>query len=75
VITKVENCLADGNLLEAAATLEKGLYGTKGEELVIVWVRQACNRIVAEQAVTMVQARAIAVVSGAWHLHNLSRKG
>jgi hypothetical protein len=25
VITKVENCLADGNLLEAAATLEKGL--------------------------------------------------
>lgn len=63
VITKVENCLADGNLLEAAATLEKGLEGTKGEELVTVWVRHACIRIVAEQAVTMVQGPAIAVVS------------
>ncbi|CAK9237290.1 unnamed protein product [Sphagnum troendelagicum] len=63
VITKVEKCLENGKLLEAAATLEKGLEGTKGEEIVAEWVRQARNRVVAEQALTMVQAHAIAVAS------------
>ncbi len=63
VITKVERCLENGKLLEAAATLEKGLEGTKGEEIVAEWVRQARNRVVAEQALTMVQAHAIAVAS------------
>ncbi|CAK9883084.1 unnamed protein product [Sphagnum jensenii] len=63
VITKVEKCLENGKLLEAAATLERGLEGTKGEEIVAEWVRQARNRVVAEQALTMVQAHAIAVAS------------
>ncbi|KAJ4917479.1 Mitochondrial inner membrane protein Mitofilin protein [Raphanus sativus] len=41
VITKVDNCLAEGKLAEAAAALEEGVKGSKAEEIVNEWVRRA----------------------------------
>ncbi|KAL0745110.1 hypothetical protein Bca101_100962 [Brassica carinata] len=58
VITKVDNCLAEGKLAEAAAALEEGVKGSKAEEIVNEWVRCARNRAISEQAVTLLQSYA-----------------
>ncbi|KAG2242864.1 hypothetical protein Bca4012_022410 [Brassica carinata] len=55
---KVDNCLAEGKLAEAAAALEEGVKGSKAEEIVNEWVRCARNRAISEQAVTLLQSYA-----------------
>ncbi|XP_064965318.1 MICOS complex subunit MIC60, mitochondrial-like isoform X1 [Musa acuminata AAA Group] len=61
VISKVENLLVDGNFVEAAEVLEGGVRGSEAEEVVIEWVRQARNRAVAEQALTLLQSYAMSI--------------
>ncbi|CAD5171384.1 unnamed protein product [Musa acuminata subsp. malaccensis] len=61
VISKVENLLVDGNFVEAADVLEGGVRGSEAEEVVIEWVRQARNRAVAEQALTLLQSYAMSI--------------
>ncbi|XP_076914468.1 MICOS complex subunit MIC60, mitochondrial-like [Bidens hawaiensis] len=58
VINRVEKLLADGKLLEAAETLENGLKGSQAAEVVGDWVRQARNRAITEQALTLLQSYA-----------------
>lgn len=61
VITKVDNYLAEGKIAEAAAALEEGVKGSKGEEIVSDWVRRARNRAITEQALTLLQSYATCV--------------
>ncbi|XP_076883394.1 MICOS complex subunit MIC60, mitochondrial-like [Bidens hawaiensis] len=61
VINRVEKMLADGKLLEAAETLENGLKGSQAAEVVGDWVRQARNRAITEQALTLLQSYATSV--------------
>ncbi|KAK1423710.1 hypothetical protein QVD17_19018 [Tagetes erecta] len=61
VINRVERLLADGKLLEAADTLENGLKGSQAAEVVGDWVRQARNRAITEQALTLLQSYATSV--------------
>ncbi|XP_009401080.2 MICOS complex subunit MIC60, mitochondrial isoform X1 [Musa acuminata AAA Group] len=61
VISKVESLLVDGNFVEAADVLEGGVRGSEAEEVVIEWVRQARNRAVAEQALTLLQSYAMSI--------------
>ncbi|RRT53754.1 hypothetical protein B296_00049637 [Ensete ventricosum] len=61
VISKVENLLVDGNFVEAADVLEGGVRGSEAEEVVIEWVRQARNRALAEQALTLLQSYAMSI--------------
>ncbi|KAF5798131.1 putative mitochondrial inner membrane protein Mitofilin [Helianthus annuus] len=61
VINRVESLLADGKLLEAAETLENGLKGSQAAEVVGDWVRQARNRAITEQALTLLQSYATSV--------------
>ncbi|WOK92152.1 MICOS complex subunit MIC60 isoform X1 [Canna indica] len=61
IISKVENFLMDGNFAEAADVLEGGVRGSKAEEVVIEWVRQARNRAIAEQALTLLQSYAMSI--------------
>ncbi|XP_076916366.1 MICOS complex subunit MIC60, mitochondrial-like [Bidens hawaiensis] len=61
VINRVEKLLADGKLLEAAETLENGLKGSQAAEVVGDWVRQARNRAITEQALTLLQSFATSV--------------
>ncbi|URE03649.1 Mitochondrial inner membrane protein [Musa troglodytarum] len=61
VISKVENLLVDGNFVEAADVLEGGVRGSEAEEVVTEWVRQARNRAVAEQALSLLQSYAMSI--------------
>lgn len=58
LINRVESFLAEGKLLEAANTLEDGLKGSLAAEVVADWVRQARNRAITEQALTLLQSYA-----------------
>lgn len=64
LISTVERALVNGQLSEAANILEHGVKGTRAEPFVAEWARQARTRVIAEQALTMVQAHAIATASG-----------
>ncbi|CAH8344434.1 unnamed protein product [Eruca vesicaria subsp. sativa] len=55
VIRKVDNCLAEGKLAEAATALEEGVKGSKAEEIVNDWVKRAP---ITEQAETLLQSYA-----------------
>ncbi|XP_048128196.1 MICOS complex subunit MIC60 isoform X2 [Rhodamnia argentea] len=61
IISRVESYLAEGKLAEAANALEEGLQGSQAAEIVQVWVRQARNRAIAEQALTLLQSFATSV--------------
>ncbi|KAI3981087.1 hypothetical protein MKX01_032227 [Papaver californicum] len=61
VISRVERLLAEGKLAEAAESLEKGVRGSKAEEIVGDWVVQARNRAIAEQALSVLQSYATAI--------------
>lgn len=61
VIMKVECCLADGKLVEAADALEEGVRGTQAAEIVGDWLRQVRNRAITEQALTLLQSYATAI--------------
>ncbi|KAI3909010.1 hypothetical protein MKW92_000084 [Papaver armeniacum] len=61
VISRVERLLAEGKLAEAAESLEKGVSGSKAEEIVGDWVIQARNRAIAEQALSVLQSYATAI--------------
>ncbi|KAI3441116.1 uncharacterized protein J3R85_002792 [Psidium guajava] len=61
IISRVESYLAEGKLAEAADALEEGLQGSQATEIVQVWVRQARNRAIAEQALTLLQSFATSV--------------
>ncbi|KAA8530904.1 hypothetical protein F0562_005637 [Nyssa sinensis] len=56
LINRVENLLAEGKLSEAADTLEDGVKGSQAAEIVGNWVRQARNRAITEQALTLLQS-------------------
>ncbi len=61
LITKVERCLEQNKLLEAADLLEARLKGTEAEHVAAEWVHKARNCAVTEQALLMVQSHAIAL--------------
>lgn len=61
VINRVESLLAKGKLSEAADTLEDGLKGSQAAEIVTEWVKQARNRAITEQALTLLQSYATTV--------------
>ncbi|KAF7834250.1 MICOS complex subunit MIC60 isoform X2 [Senna tora] len=61
VINKVENYLAEGKLAEAADVLEESVRGTEAAEIVADWVRQARNRAISEQALTLIQSYASSI--------------
>lgn len=61
LINRVENLLANGKLMEAAETLEDGLKGSQAAQVVGDWVRQARNRAITEQALTLLQSYATSV--------------
>ncbi|KAH7652708.1 Mitochondrial inner membrane protein Mitofilin protein [Dioscorea alata] len=61
LICRVEKYLLDGNLAEAADTLEVGVRGSEAEGAVIEWVRQARNRAIAEQALAVLQSYASSI--------------
>ncbi|XP_026429531.1 MICOS complex subunit mic60-like [Papaver somniferum] len=61
VISRVERLLAEGKLAEAAESLEKGVSGSKAEEIVGDWVIQARNRAIAEQALSVLKSYATAI--------------
>lgn len=61
VINKVESYLAEGKLAEAADVLEENVRGTQAAEIVADWVRQARNRAISEQALTLLQSYASSI--------------
>lgn len=61
LINRVESFLAEGKLLEAANTLEDGVKGSQAAEIVGDWVKQARNRAVTEQALTLIQSYATSI--------------
>ncbi|XXG44779.1 hypothetical protein AAC387_Pa02g0041 [Persea americana] len=61
VISKVESFLAEGKLAEAADALEGGVSGSQAEEIVVDWVRQARNRAIMEQALSLLQSYATSI--------------
>ncbi|KAM7513659.1 hypothetical protein LguiA_003242 [Lonicera macranthoides] len=61
LINRVESFLAEGKLLEAANTLEDGLKGSQAAEIVGDWVKQARNRAITEQALTLIQSYATSI--------------
>lgn len=64
MIATVEKCLVIGQLSEAANILENGVKGTKAEVFAADWAQKARMRVIAEQALTLVQAHAIATAAG-----------
>lgn len=64
VIATVEEYLANGELSRAAATLEQGVKGSRAEPFVSDWTRHVRSRVVAEQALALIQAHAIATAAG-----------
>lgn len=63
VIAHAEQFLAEGKLIEAADALEKGAQGSKAESLAAEWAKQARNRAVTEQALSLLRAYAITIAS------------
>ncbi|XP_008812718.2 MICOS complex subunit MIC60-like isoform X2 [Phoenix dactylifera] len=61
VISKVENFLLEGKFVEAADSLEAGVRGSQAEEIVLEWARQARNRAIAEQALSLLQSYATSI--------------
>ncbi|KAL9356575.1 hypothetical protein Peur_049828 [Populus x canadensis] len=61
IISRVEGFLAEGKLAEAADALQKGVQGSRAEEIAGDWVRRARNRAIAEQALTVLQSHATCV--------------
>lgn len=61
LMNRVESFLAQGKLSEAADALENGVKGTQAAEVVDDWVRQARNRAVTEQALTLLQSYATSI--------------
>lgn len=61
VINRVESYLAQGQLVEAADALEAGVRGSEAAEIIVDWVKQARNRAIAEQALTLLQSYATSV--------------
>ncbi|KAJ9670805.1 hypothetical protein PVL29_027002 [Vitis rotundifolia] len=61
VINRVESYLAQGQLVEAADALEDGVRGSGAAEIIVDWVKQARNRAIAEQALTLLQSYATSV--------------
>ncbi|XP_050206424.1 MICOS complex subunit MIC60, mitochondrial [Mercurialis annua] len=61
VISRVESFLADGKLAEAANALQEGLRGSEAEGIAGDWVRQAKNRAITEQALTVLQSYAACI--------------
>ncbi|KAI4317228.1 hypothetical protein L6164_025117 [Bauhinia variegata] len=61
VISKVEHYLVEGKLIEAADFLEESVRGTQAAEIVADWVKQARNRAITEQALTLLQSYATVI--------------
>ncbi|PQQ03938.1 uncharacterized protein Pyn_33417 [Prunus yedoensis var. nudiflora] len=61
IINKVESCLADGKIAEAAEALEEGVKGTQATEVVREWVQRARNRAITDQALTLLQSYATSI--------------
>ncbi|XP_028776483.1 uncharacterized protein LOC114733237 [Neltuma alba] len=61
IINRVEFYLAQGKLAEAADVLEESVRGTQAAEIVADWVRQARNRAISEQALTLLQSYASSI--------------
>lgn len=61
VINRVESYLAEGKIIEAADALEEGVRGTQAKEIVGDWVKQARNRAITEQALTVLQSYATSI--------------
>ncbi|XP_058096679.1 MICOS complex subunit MIC60, mitochondrial isoform X5 [Magnolia sinica] len=61
VISRVESFLAEGKLAEAADSLEGGVCGTRAEGIISDWVRQARNRAITEQALSLLQSYATSI--------------
>ncbi|TYH38477.1 hypothetical protein ES332_D12G111800v1 [Gossypium tomentosum] len=61
IISRVENYLAEGKLVEAASTLEQGVKGSQAEEIIGDWVKRARNRAITEQALTVLQSYATCI--------------
>ncbi|PON65277.1 Mitochondrial inner membrane protein Mitofilin, partial [Parasponia andersonii] len=61
LINKVESCLAEGKIAEAADVLEEGVQGSQASEIVGDWVRRARNRAITEQALTLLQSYATSI--------------
>lgn len=47
--------------MEAADALEAGVRGSEAAEIIVDWVKQARNRAIAEQALTLLQSYATSV--------------
>ncbi|KAK9166714.1 hypothetical protein Scep_001905 [Stephania cephalantha] len=61
LISRVEKYLAEGRLAEAADVLEAGVRGTQAEKIISGWVKQARNRAVTEQALSLLQSYATSI--------------
>ncbi|XP_077224514.1 MICOS complex subunit [Tasmannia lanceolata] len=61
VINQVEYFLSEGKLAEAADALEGGVHGSQAEVIIGEWVKQARNRAIMEQALSLLQSYAISV--------------
>ncbi|KAK9166806.1 hypothetical protein Scep_001997 [Stephania cephalantha] len=61
LISRVEKYLAEGRLAEAADALEAGVRGTQAEKIISGWVKQARNRAVTEQALSLLQSYATSI--------------
>ncbi|OVA03321.1 Mitochondrial inner membrane protein Mitofilin [Macleaya cordata] len=61
VISRVERLLVEGKLAEAADALEGGVSGSKAEEIIGDWVKQARNRAITEQALSLLQSYATSI--------------
>nr|DAD41978.1 TPA_asm: hypothetical protein HUJ06_016301 [Nelumbo nucifera] len=63
VINRVESFLAEGKLAEAADALEGGVRGSQAEEVIVIgdWVKQARNRAITEQALSLLQSYATSI--------------
>ncbi|XP_031397614.1 uncharacterized protein KIAA2012 homolog isoform X3 [Punica granatum] len=61
VISQVESYLAEGKLAEAADALEEGVKDSRAVEVISSWVKQARNRAIAEQALTLLQSYATSI--------------
>lgn len=61
IINRVQHLLAEGELAEAAKALEEGVRGSQAEEVVGEWVKQARNRAITEQALSLLQSYATSI--------------
>ncbi|KAF5188779.1 Micos complex subunit [Thalictrum thalictroides] len=61
IINRVESFLAEGKYAEAAEALEGGVSGSQAEKVIGEWVKQARNRAITEQALTLLQSYATSI--------------